>query len=227
MNNLLEYVREFHEAFKLPIGNGLCMLSPERHELRMSLIREEIKELMIAIRENDRVETLDAIIDLMYVSAGYAVESGVKYLNIYPPKHTVIRKMLGTVATFDEAFWLNQNPAAIQLMCETLIEQSITLARGKETKYNTGFLDVELSAALDAVHASNMAKLWTGRDISSYNEYRKLAFEENHPGYIFKESSIPEKYIAYRGDGKVMKPASWESPDLKTILESWQDWQKK
>lgn len=43
--------------------------------LYLNLIEEEVKELSVAIENNDRIEVLDALIDIMVVTAG-AIHSG-------------------------------------------------------------------------------------------------------------------------------------------------------
>ena len=45
-------------------------LNPEQFELYVKLINEECNELIDAITKNDRVETLDALIDIIVVTIG-------------------------------------------------------------------------------------------------------------------------------------------------------------
>ena len=49
--------------------------SEENYHMYLNLIREEMDELEEAIRENDRVEQLDALIDILVVTLG-AIRAG-------------------------------------------------------------------------------------------------------------------------------------------------------
>jgi predicted HAD superfamily Cof-like phosphohydrolase len=62
--------------------------------------------------------------------------------------------------------------------------------------------------AFNRVHQANMAKLWNAKEV------------ESHTGdYAFKPSpSVPNRWIASRPDGKIMKPPSWVKPDLSGFI---------
>jgi len=68
----------FHDAFGMP--NAISAPRPlplDRIELRISLIREEgLAELGDAIKQNNQIEIIDALIDTVYVSLGALVEMG-------------------------------------------------------------------------------------------------------------------------------------------------------
>jgi NTP pyrophosphatase (non-canonical NTP hydrolase) len=50
---------------------------PSQVEFCLKLIREEVKELEEAVKDNDYVETVDALVDIMYVVLGMASRIGI------------------------------------------------------------------------------------------------------------------------------------------------------
>jgi predicted HAD superfamily Cof-like phosphohydrolase len=52
--------------------------SPENAELYAKLIKEEFEEFVVARRENDEVEQLDACMDMIWVILGYCHMKGYK-----------------------------------------------------------------------------------------------------------------------------------------------------
>ena len=72
----LNQVAEFHRTFKAPILENPEIPSPERCELRVSLLQEELNELQDAINDKDLVEIADALCDLQYVLSGAVLEFG-------------------------------------------------------------------------------------------------------------------------------------------------------
>ena len=72
----LNQVGEFHKTFKHPIEPEPVIPAPERCQLRVSLLAEELKELQHAIDNQDLVEIADALCDLQYVLSGAVLEFG-------------------------------------------------------------------------------------------------------------------------------------------------------
>lgn len=72
----LNQVADFHRLFKHPVVNEPSIPSAKRCELRVSLIREELKELEEAIQDNDLIEIADALCDIQYVLSGAVLEFG-------------------------------------------------------------------------------------------------------------------------------------------------------
>lgn len=71
-----EMVREFHEAFGLPVGEELPPPTDLRH-LRVRLLAEEYAEYDEAEDRDDRVEIADALADMVYVIYGTALTYGI------------------------------------------------------------------------------------------------------------------------------------------------------
>lgn len=72
----LNLVAEFHETFKHPIAPTPQVPSEERCNLRISLLDEELKELVEAVKNKDIVEIADALCDIQYVLSGAVLEFG-------------------------------------------------------------------------------------------------------------------------------------------------------
>lgn len=71
-----EMVRQFHEAFNLPMGDELPVPTGLRH-LRSCLLAEEYAEYDQAEDRDDRIEIADALADMVYVIYGTALTYGI------------------------------------------------------------------------------------------------------------------------------------------------------
>lgn len=73
-----EMVERFHKTFGAAVGIIPRAVPEELHALRIGLIEEEFtKELIPAITSGDIVETVDAAIDILFVTYGLLVTMGV------------------------------------------------------------------------------------------------------------------------------------------------------
>ena len=76
-----EKVVEFNRVFGVPISNeiqkDIFAQNPRLVELRMKLIREEMKELEEAVKNHDMTETIDALSDILYVVYGAGASFGI------------------------------------------------------------------------------------------------------------------------------------------------------
>ena len=71
---MIEQVKEFYEAFKQEGYLQKYGITPERMVLRNKLWNEECEELVEAISKKDKVQILDAIIDMIYIRIGTLLE---------------------------------------------------------------------------------------------------------------------------------------------------------
>lgn len=77
--SMQDMVKHFHEGMGQPVGVAPHPLPLDRIGVRVELIREEFEdELIPALHAQDLVETVDACIDILYVTFGLLVEIGVK-----------------------------------------------------------------------------------------------------------------------------------------------------
>lgn len=203
--NYYELVKEFHEAFVPDVVlDKPTVLSEERHELRMRLIREEWVETLKAIRDDDKEQILDGLCDLIYVLLGYAVEIGYEFdfsLSKESDNYGFVEFEMVGFDSIETAYYLADFDGVVFGLDEALC---ITLVYALQ--YFGSF-----PQAFAEVHRSNMAKLWTTKEVANYG------FPKTHR-YTFKESSKKGYHIAMRPDGKIMKPPSWTPPNLKQFL---------
>ncbi len=77
MNDLIEDVREFHDAGGVPNPPDFPFVpSEERIKMRLALQKEENKELRDALKARDLTEIADGCMDLIYVTLGTLIECG-------------------------------------------------------------------------------------------------------------------------------------------------------
>lgn len=89
-------VAAFHEAMDIPVAEQPTMLTTERAELRCRLIEEETREFREATENGDWLEMVDALVDLLYVTYGAAVEMGVDLIPFFDEVHGAnLRKVPG------------------------------------------------------------------------------------------------------------------------------------
>lgn len=80
-------VEDFHTAFEILSESFPIIPDAETIQLREDLIREELDELLAAMRAGDLVETADGIADLLYVIYGTAVSCGIYMPPIFAEVH--------------------------------------------------------------------------------------------------------------------------------------------
>ena len=71
---MIEEVKKFYIAFKQEEHLKDYGITPERMVLRNKLWNEECEELVEAISKKDKVQILDAIIDMLYIRIGTLLE---------------------------------------------------------------------------------------------------------------------------------------------------------
>lgn len=81
MNSNFDKVVDFNEKFGAVTHTipqpGIIKEQPKLIDLRMNLIREEMRELEDAVKNNDFIETIDALGDILYVVYGFGSAIGV------------------------------------------------------------------------------------------------------------------------------------------------------
>jgi predicted HAD superfamily Cof-like phosphohydrolase len=101
--NGLSDVAEFHDMFSMPVLADPIIPASKRCELRVNLLREELKELEEAIQDNNIIEIADALADLQYVLSGAILEFGLapKFKEIFDDVHS--SNMSKTCVSMEEA----------------------------------------------------------------------------------------------------------------------------
>jgi predicted HAD superfamily Cof-like phosphohydrolase len=80
MQKQLKAVQKFHETFGLGVSYEMkADLGDSKNDLRFELMREENEEYLEAVRNNDIVETADALGDMLYILCGTILEHGLQH----------------------------------------------------------------------------------------------------------------------------------------------------
>lgn len=71
-------VHAFHRLYKVPVGTQgkLQQISSIRRVLRRRLVTEEVRETFDADLQSDLIETVDGLLDTIYVCLGWMLELG-------------------------------------------------------------------------------------------------------------------------------------------------------
>ena len=72
----LNQVAEFQRNFFAPVEPSPTLPAKDRQDLRVTLIKEELKELEDCVANGDLVGILDALADIQYVLSGAVLEFG-------------------------------------------------------------------------------------------------------------------------------------------------------
>ena len=79
MKNKLSAVTVFHKAFGLGVNNTPTTdIDESTMNLRFSLMDEENKEYLEAIKNNDMIEVADALGDMLYILCGTIITHGMQ-----------------------------------------------------------------------------------------------------------------------------------------------------
>jgi predicted HAD superfamily Cof-like phosphohydrolase len=80
MKRQLEAVAEFHTSFGLGVSQEMkADLGESKNLLRFNLMKEENEEYLEAVKNNDLVETADALGDMLYILCGTILEHGLQH----------------------------------------------------------------------------------------------------------------------------------------------------
>lgn len=85
--------RQFHEAFGVALGGS--WENTDRRRLRRALIREEFREHLDAEDADDPIAALDALVDMVYVIVGAALEYGFDFAGAFAAVHAANMAKLG------------------------------------------------------------------------------------------------------------------------------------
>ncbi len=181
-DNIVKWIhmlRQFHTRFELDYGS---------EELRVALHNEELGELRQAIADNNKVEILDGLCDLVYISCG----SYLREETFLVDKVTTIRESSLVYTSVDQLLQAaTENPKSCVLNCYICIE----IAK----HYN-----LDIASAFDIVHHNNMQKVWTKEQVDALPSdclYNIRQLGEN-------------EYAVKSQQGKLLKPPGHIKPNL-------------
>jgi len=175
----IRMVRQFHTRFELDYGT---------EELRIALHNEELGELRQAIADNNKVEILDGLCDLVYISCGtmlyFENKSNAKVYGI--PEYSLVYTSINELIC-----------SAIDYPLNSICNCNICIEIAK--CYN-----LPLDWAFAQVHYNNMKKVWTKEQVEAL------------PAdclYAIKQLGENE-YAVKSQQGKLLKPPGHAKPDL-------------
>lgn len=200
MKPLLD-VLEFHKVYNLPSPDIKSIPDVDRQNLRLSLIKEEARELTDAIKDNDIVEVVDALADLRYVVLGSAIECGLDREDIKPALPKIILNKLQTKPIIPDEEVLNILGVDLYIGIRGL-EYHFKIDDLSGVKLNLCFL---MDSIQNYVYACGLQdKFEDCHDEVQRSNMSKLD-ENGKP--IYRES-----------DGKVLKGPNFSPPNLRKIL---------
>lgn len=229
-----QLVGEFHEYFGHPLRTTLyttCITDdPKLIPFRISLMEEEYKECLEAIKQKDIVELADGLCDLSYVANGaghcLGMDMGL-YTNTdgFGPNATysVDGDMFDTCSETVETGIngirdaLDNFVLSVTNMTTVTDELTLKLANILDAIYDMGYrLNFNMDLMFREVHRSNMTKLCTNEQdaIDSVNKYNEEGVYKN-VGYKTKGSY----YVVYDTvTSKILKCHKWDLPNLEQFM---------
>ena len=87
MKTMFEMVRDFHTAFGQRVGEKPELPYGDERELRMRLMKEEMKEYKQAEHNNDLTNLAVELADIIYIACGTAVSYGIPLDDVFNAIH--------------------------------------------------------------------------------------------------------------------------------------------
>lgn len=189
-----------------PVANEITVLNPDRLKFRMRLINEEINELLDAIFSNDRLEVLDAIIDIKYVLLGKLIEEG-----IIDNEDSERKEMKRLFSHSDQYSKLRDLDITLSMIGSNVCYSSTYV---DVIGYLFGFTQDQMNDAFKRVHDNNMSKF-----CKSFSEALLTVDDYANQGIETFHEQVGDYYVIYRkSDKKIMKSIQWTPVDLKDLI---------
>lgn len=203
-SNYQAKVKEFQILSGQPISIAPRTLTPSEHDFRDNLFREEVRELFDAVIDSNRVEILDALCDIKYVTDGVA---NMTYVNIHD--------------SYFQGFYIENyiSPEKINIwmsalndcQCDEVIKINTCVY---ELASAFGFTLENFKTALDRVHLSNLSKFCYDTKTAE----RTQEFYEKQ-GVKTYQKPVSKNIVVYReGDGKVLKSIDYFKVELSDLV---------
>jgi len=235
-NNILE----FNSAFEVEVcSEELFSSTSEKNKkiikFRMSLIKEEVKELEEAIRDKDFTEVVDALNDILYVAYGAMIAFSFQLENAYIKNNNNREKVAMNIFRYPYRFNMDKviyrQLGNILIICSNL-EQAVAAKDILNT--NTALQDlihaayksldefnVDYMKSFSIVHLSNMSKLCSSEQeaietVESYKNAIPIRYE--FPAY--RESKVYGKWIVYNNSAepKILKNINYVPANFSQII---------
>lgn len=191
----LKFVWDFQESFGHPQSNSLNIGLQEKRKLRLDLQFEELGELHSALYENNHTETLDAIIDSLYILFGSVNYHGLLNFASYMEGEDTIDLQLtqypieiNIVLNDIKSRYVYGNISYSEILNAFCSIANLLLSMHQKL-IDLGIINEDFAGQFLEVHQSNMSKL------------------DKNGKPIFRE------------DGKIMKSENYYKPNLKQFLK--------
>ncbi|CAJ1948379.1 unnamed protein product [Cylindrotheca closterium] len=210
--NVLESVAQYHHLFRLPILSSPTLPSTERHQLQVSLLREEIEGLKTAIVESksDLVPAANAFANLQYAIGRAVLEFGMGglFLSMFDEVHRAhMSKICNSRSEAEATQRFHRSKKGIESVIETVVpslgpEDAATQSKWlvlrskdhkmlKSVKYAPANLSIIVTRAMEAA-----AQSASSSDSCSSHQSLPLFFLMASPGAL---SSAAEHHAALNG----------------------------
>ena len=78
MTKRINLVKKFHKKFKVPILKKPSLIPHDRSTLRYELMREEVEEYILGVKNNDLENIAKELVDILYGVYGTILEHGLQ-----------------------------------------------------------------------------------------------------------------------------------------------------
>lgn len=244
-------VREFNIAFGVSILESFSPSKIIEHsdlaKLRNSLIEEEVCELDDAIKVDDRIETIDALADILYVVWGAGVSFGIdmdeeykRYLTtIVTPFDFENLSMFQNTKLVSETFSDNDENTNMRILFESTSKVRRSLNVPINTEHNihdinnlgqnlcaliykvykfSEIKNIDIDKAFDIVHESNMSKLCSTEQLAIETVQW---YKDNNTTYdspSYRKSDLGDYYVVYnKNTGKILKSIKYTPAKFDSI----------
>jgi predicted HAD superfamily Cof-like phosphohydrolase len=223
-------ILDFNKSFEVQVYEGnLYDVFENNSDLinfRLSLIVEEVSELKEAVETSDVKETIDALIDILYVAYGafsvLKIDADkklniTKYENI--DKNYVIFNNIKVVDNNLQLININMQHLIYHIMSKDVTSMVHTLLALTQNVYKTlGEFNIDVDAAFNIVHKSNMSKLCVSETeaIKTVESYKT---DKRYDTPAYRESKNPGKWIVYnKSTSKILKNINYVPADFSSIM---------
>ncbi|MDC9581925.1 nucleoside triphosphate pyrophosphohydrolase family protein [Xenorhabdus sp. PR6a] len=238
ISSFYDMVKEFHQVFEHPIESN--EVTADMFHLRANLIREEAKEGVKAINENDSIEILDAAGDTVYVLTGTLVMLGgsLSHALAFDYKKESLTKntqhnlssgfMDDMKSAFEHSIYIADQ---LELLADNMDRGNVVTAIEDLVLFPAAIADalhlfnfllsisgVDLAELTATIHESNMSKLWSSDATIRREQVENCKYDADD--LAFRTCTSRDGVIGYRiSDGKILKSPSYTPVDLTPFLK--------
>lgn len=232
-------VLTFNKVFEVPVSEkpryNIFDDDPKLVDLRVSLIGEEINELIDAVKDKNFTEILDALLDIQFVTHGMGTSFGLNLDRGFTVVHVRSYKEKGVrYNIFEEV------PDLIKMKLEIIKEEfkelKIAVDSREFIKIHNTLVDIivdtygmgasfgfDMDKAFDIVFRSNMSKSCISPEEAQKTvEWYKNKFNNGQLPYdtpSYKKSSVGNYWIVFNeSTGKILKSINYSPVDFTDIF---------